>query len=38
VEQTGVVSGMSGSRFTRRKLIGAVGVRFGEFAKEPIAA
>jgi len=38
VEQTGVVSGMSGSPvYLDGKLIGAVAVRFGEFAKEPIA-
>ncbi len=38
VEQTGVVSGMSGSPvYLDGKLVGAVAVRFGEFAKEPIA-
>jgi len=38
VEQTGVVSGMSGSPvYLDGKLVGAVALRFGEFAKEPIA-
>ena len=37
-EHTGVVSGMSGSPvYIDGKLIGALALRFGEFAKEPIA-
>ena len=38
IEKTGVISGMSGSpAYVDGKLIGAVGYRFGQFTKEPIA-
>lgn len=38
VEQTGVVSGMSGSPvYIDGKLVGALAMRFGDFPKEPIA-
>ncbi|MDP2343883.1 MAG: SpoIVB peptidase S55 domain-containing protein [Deltaproteobacteria bacterium] len=38
IERTGVISGMSGSpAYIDGKLIGAVGYRFGQFTKDPIA-
>ncbi|MGF1509437.1 MAG: SpoIVB peptidase S55 domain-containing protein [Myxococcota bacterium] len=38
IEFTGVISGMSGSPvFVDDRLVGAVGYRFGQFSKEPIA-
>jgi hypothetical protein len=38
IERTGVISGMSGSPvYIDGKLVGAVGYRFGQFTKDPIA-
>lgn len=38
IEKTGVISGMSGSpAYIDGKLVGAVGYRFGQFTREPIA-
>ncbi len=38
IERTGVISGMSGSpAYIDGKLVGAIGYRFGQFTKDPIA-